>query len=232
MNIETHAIVFSGLDSELQYAAAISKGHSVWAVGNGNEAGAAMTVLNSLEELDSRGGILSDLTIDGEFEKMHSLMQRMNMVVSAAGAYSDGRQFHLFNIGNARVLAFEDGYLCCHTEDHSEAYRAYDAKGGSAAAYDRIRFQNNRQELWKALGFGSDFHPQWYAPVRLKKNTALLICTETFWRYISIIEMELDYRKSAGPEEWLRIMSKRVLMKAGHELDNDNFAAVSIVVEE
>ena len=239
MKIETYAIEFSGLDAEPQYAAATTKGRPLWAVARGSGSDAARRVISRLEDLDLSGNAISDQSIEAVFGRFHAELEPARIAVSVAGAFSDEKNFTLFNIGNARVLLFSEGYVVQHTDDHSGAYRAFAAEAGNSttvidAAYDRLRdqFPNNRPELWKALGFGSDARPQFYPPIPIRKNCSLLICTDTFWRYLSVIEMELDYRKAAGPAEWLNIMARRVLMKAGQELDNENFAAVAVMVEE
>lgn len=233
MKIETYSYVFSGVNSEAYYTASVTDSVPIWAVAYGTETGSAKTQIHALEETAKKVHSISDSQIIDIFDHYHPIFQRTKAYVSVAGVFSDGKNFHLFNIGNARTLVFENGSLVMHTEDHSQAYMNYKSKKNNQnAAYDRIRNQENRLELWKVLGFGNDGKPQFYPLLPLKRNLALLICTETFWRYLSVIEMELDYRKSAGPEEWVKIMSRRVLMKSNRELDNDNFAVSAVMVEE
>ncbi len=231
MKIDAYSYVFCGLNSEACYAASVT-GFSTWAVGYGKKTGSAKILMNALERADG-SGLLSDSQIFDIYDHYHPVFQQMQAYVSAAGYFSDSKNFHLFNIGNARALVFDNGSMVMHTEDHSLAYKSYKEKGYNRNAdYDRIRIQEDRLELWKVLGYGNDGKPQFYQLVPMKKNLSLLVCTETFWRYISVIEMELDYRKSAGPEEWVKIMSRRVLMKSNRELDNDNFSVSAVMVEE
>ncbi len=233
MKIDSYSYVFSGLDPEPCYAAATSNRASIWAAADGSEPGAAKNLVQAIDDLAGSAKFTEESALVSVFDGIHPVLQRMKEVVSAAGVYSDGTHLHMFNIGNARAFVFCEGYLTSHTEDHSAAYREYLAKGGeNPAAYDRIRSQENRLDLWKVLGFEDDGKPQFYPSVPLRKNMAALVCTEPFWRYLSVIEMELDYRKSAGPEEWLKIMIRRVLMKSDQELDNQNFAALALMTEE
>jgi len=231
MSIDSYSYVFGGLDSVPLFSAASSGGGSVFAVAEGTEAGSAETLINRLEELGRTGVSLKESDISSVFEKIHTVLQARNAVVSAAGAFCSENDLHIFNIGNARAIVFKQGYMITHSEDHSEAYRAYKHAADPETAYDQIRSQTKRQELWKVLGFGKDGKPQFYKALPLEKKMVTLLCTEPFWRYLSVMEMELDYRKSAGPEEWLKIMVRRVLMKANSELDNENFA-VSVFMKE
>lgn len=233
MKFEAYSFVFQGLDPEPYYAAVTSEGRSLWAAASGNAAGSAMTLAQSLTELDAGSVVKNDSDIENVFLQLQPAMQRMKMEVSAAGAYSDGKNLHLFNLGNARAFLFKDGYVMMHTEDHSEAYRVFQSQGTKCASdYDAIRLSSNRIILTRALGMCGDVRPQFYTPVPLQKNTSILICTEAFWRYLNVIEMELDYRKSAGPEEWLKYLIRRVLMKSNREIDKENFAAAAVMVEE
>ena len=231
MKFDSYSYVFGGLDSVPLFADASAGKGPVFAVVEGTEAGAAKTLINSLEELGRTGVNLQESDISSVFEKIHPVLQNKNAVVSAAGAFYVENDLHLFNIGNARAVVFRNGYMIMHSEDHSEAYRAYKSSADREAAYDQIRSQTKRQELWKVLGFGRDGRPQFYKALPLENKMVVLLCTEPFWRYLSVMEMELDYRKSAGPEEWLKIMVRRVLMRANTELDNENFA-VSVFMKE
>lgn len=233
MKIEGYSIVYSGLDERAYFAAATVDGRSVWAAASGNRETAALRLITSLEDLDNAGSGPTAPDVEEIFYKAHSDLLRMDTVVSAAGVFSDGSALNLFNIGNARALVFIDGYMVFHTDDHTEAYENDRVMMvGNAAAYDSVRGLNGRLVLKRGLGLKDSEPLQFYPPVPLQKNLAVLICTERFWRYLSVMEMELDYRKAAGPEEWLKIMSRRVLMKAGHELDDGNFAAAAVMAED
>lgn len=231
MRFDSYSYVFSGLDSISLFSAASAGKGPVFAAAEGTEAGAAKKLICSLEELGRTGVDLTESDISSVFEKIHPVLQKKNAVISVAGAFYTENDLHIFNIGNARAIVFRNGYEIMHSEDHSEAYRAYKSAADQEAAYDQIRSQTKRQELWKVLGFGKDAKPQFYKALPLEKKMVTLLCTEPFWRYLSVMEMELDYRKSAGPEEWLKIMVRRVMMKANTELDNENFA-VSVLMKE
>lgn len=232
MKINAHSFVFKGLSPE-PYLAAAANSQSVWAVASGNLSGAAMTLIHSIEEAAKGFSPLDKKDLETVFNQINPAMQHLNVEVSAAGVYTNDKELFLFNIGNARALVFSNGYLSMHTDDQTEAYEEFqNAEDGTITAYERLRFQQKRLILRNALGSKGNGNPQFYAPIPLQNNISILICTEQFWRYISVIEMELDFRKTEDPKEWLKIMSRRVLMKSNHELDNENFAAVTIMIEK
>ena len=233
MKIDSYSIVHSGLSDIPEYVAALSDKQNLLAVSSGNRKGASDLVIKSIKNIDLRVPSLIASELETCFEKFHDIFHDADTQVTTAGAIIDGENLYFFNSGNARSFLFSNGYMISHTDDHTVAYDEYRALFyDDMAAYDEMRYKKSRLELTRYLGDAGDCRPQFYPPIRLEKNHALLICTERFWRYLNTTEMELDYRKAAGPEEWLKIMSRRVLMRANRELDEDNFAAVAAMVED
>ena len=233
MNIASYSIIYKGLFPEPVCADAAAINNQIWAAASGNTEGSAAAIISSIEEIGTKPASLISAEMERVFARMHLSLQETGSEVSVAGTIAEDDMLYLFNIGNARVLLFKDGYMQMHTDDHSEAYEEYRSLyNENTAAYDQIRSRMDRLTLTRSLGGPGSCVPQFYTPVQMEKNMAFLICTERFWQYISVTEMELDYRKAAGPEEWLKIMSRRVLMKSNHELDEDNFAAAAAMIEE
>ena len=234
MKIDSFSYIFRGLDQTSDYAAATSGKSFVWGVAAGSKPGAATTVIHSFEnlEIDEGTSLNENAEFMAFFDKIHLVMKEINAIVSVAGAYSDGHNLRMFSIGNARALLFQGGNLIKHSDDDNEAYLSFqNSEMENLMLYDQIRGMKNHINLKKALGYGNNGRPKLYDPVPLQKDIALLLCTEPFWRYPSVIEMELDYRKSADSKEWLNIMTKRVLMKSNKEIDNENFAALALMVQ-
>ena len=233
MKTNAYSIVYSGLAPEPYYAAAASETEILWAAASGNEAGGPTNVIRNLEKLAEQNPTLTEEDLTQFFAEAQSVLQSKKMAVSAAGAFSDGETLHPFNIGSARVLVFKDGYLTAHSDDHTTAYEAYKTQDTEdLAAYDAIRSLSTAQTLRRWIGLSEDTPVQFYPPVVPERGTTMLICTDNLWRFLSIMEMELDYRKAANTENWLKIMARRVLMNAGSELDNQNFAAIAVTWEE
>ncbi len=233
MKITGYSIVFNGDDKESSYAAATVNNNSVWAVASGNREQAALNVIQTVEETVS--GLKQAVKLaDLEYclTLLNPILKEMRAEVSLAGVIINGTNVRMFNTGNARVLWFSNGSFKMHTDDHTEAYeKDFDKKRDDRKEYDDLRFRQASLVLKRALGNQDKFLPQFYQPFDLQKDDALVICTECFWRYLNLIEMELDFRKSAGPEEWVRIMARRVMMKAGRNLDNEFFAVTAIMAE-
>lgn len=231
MKISTYSIVYAGLNPEPYFAAATQVSKPVWAVASSNRENCAKAVISTLEQTVIKNSGISPQILEAGLNEsqLTPKLQQMQAEVSLAGAVFDGvSMVQLFAVGNARALVFSNGYLTLRTNDTTEAYEDYLRLNTSdAGAYDRIRFSEGRLKLRKYLGNGMPV----FNKIQMKKDDALLLCTERFWHYLSITEMELDYRKSA-PQDWLKTMSRRVLMKAGRELDKGNFAVFAAIAEE
>lgn len=232
MKIESYSLGFKGLYPESVSAAAFDNERILTAAAGAGEA-PVIPLIKSIEELSGKGQNLKETDLKTVFTKYHKEYQAKNTLVSAAGIRINDTDAQMFSIGNARCYTFTEGYMTAHTDDHSKAYEDYlKLNEENAAAYDRVRHQKEHLVLRKALGLGSTSEPQFYTSFPLQKDEAFLVCTESFWSYLSVVEMELDYRKSAGPKDWLKVMCRRILMKANKELDDKCFAVAAAIVTE
>lgn len=232
MNIRSYSVVFNGADPEAAFSAAMEGNHSLWAAASGDTEQAAPQVIRILEEEAAAGQQVTRTDLETCFEQMNPFLTEARAEVSLAGVIINGSEAQLFSVGNARALRFSRGTLVMHSDDHTEAYeKLFDKSRDDPKEYNELRCRAESRELKRALGRRDNFLPQFYPAFKLKPDDALVLCTEGFWRYLSTMEMELDYRKSAGPEEWLRIMARRVMMKAGKRLDDSSFAVTAIMTE-
>ncbi len=223
--------MYSGSYRDPLYAAAVRNPGNFWAAASGIHEDDAYEVIHRLTVLAGSRCPSAD-EIGACAAECSTLFSRNRTRVSLAGASFDGNSLNMFNIGNARILLFSRGYAVMHSDDHTEAYRRMVESGKHGfGEYDELRYMNESRILLKALGDPASNRLQFYEPYQPKHDDAFLICTDNFWRFISVVEMELDYRKAAGPEEWLKIMSRRVLMKGGRQLDNENFAVCAAMIE-
>ena len=234
MNIDScYSIVFSGLQPKPYFASSTGDATSLMAVASSNGEYGASLVTDALEALGNNDTKVSQKDLESVFSQVNSDMQLRGLAASAAGVLVNDTDLLPFNIGNARVLLFSDGNLIMHSEDQTEAYMVYrESAVENAAAYDKLRTKRKSLALSDALGSRESSRPVFYPPWNMRKNDAILLCTERFWHYLSVMEMELDFRKAAGADDWLKIMTRRVLMKADRELDMENFAAVAAIVGE
>ena len=213
------------------YAAATRNLSSFWAAASGDKRDAADEVISRLSVLAGTGCPASD-EIGACAAQCSASLKKNGARVSMAGISFDGNALNMFNIGNARILLFSRGYAALHSDDHTDAYSLMLISGKQGAGeYDGLRYTDGSRTLLRALGYEGQDKLQFYEPYVPKPDDAFLVCTDSFWRFISVVEMELDYRKAAGPEEWGKIMARRVLMKAGPQLDNENFAVIAAMVE-
>ena len=232
MKFSSYSVVFNGVEPGSEFAAAAENEHSVWAAASGNREQAASKVIRSVEDAAAGREQISKAVLEACFTDLDPVLKEMKAEVSLAGVIINDSGAQVFNIGNARVLRFTKGTLTMHSDDHTGAYgRFFDRNRNDPGEYNELRFREESGILTRVPGERGSFLPQFYPSFEPQPDDALILCTHSFWRYLSIIEMELDYRKSAGPEEWLRIMARRVMMKAGRRIDNEYFAVTAIMAE-
>ena len=232
MKINSYSLTYSGSFREPMFAAATPDGCDLWAAASGPERDTADEVIQQLMNLANHSNSLTAQAIEACLETYAPSLRQYNAQVSLGGVYFDSGMMNMFNIGNVRILVFSRGYAKMHSEDHTEAYDLLHAQGEeSRENYDELRYMVESQNLSRALGNSQNSKLRFYEPYAPQHDDAFLICTDCFWKYIGVVEMELDYRKAAGPEEWLKIMSRRVLMRGGRKLDNENFAAIAAMID-
>ncbi len=232
MKANSFSIVYNGSDPDTVFAAAVTDDLPVLAAADGNKEQAAVNVIRMIGEAASGQSRFTAADLESCLSGAEPVLNEMHAEVSLAGMIFDGPDARVFNIGSARVLRFSAGSVKMHTDDHTEAYeKDFDRDRNAPKEYDELRIRDGSRVLTRALGRPESSGLQFYPSVELQKDDAFIICTESFWRYLNPIEMELDYRKAAGPEEWLRIMTRRVLMKGGKRLDQEYFAAAAVMIE-
>lgn len=140
---------------------------------------------------------------------------------------SDGAVALWAHVGDSRLYHFRDGALRSQTEDHSVPQAL--AKAGEIRPAE-IRHHADRNRLLRTLGADEDPRPTLLpAPVALARGDAFLLCTDGFWEYVTEQEMEVTLAKAATPDDWLRLMTGRLLARAAP--DNDNFTAMAVLVD-
>lgn len=75
---------------------------------------------------------------------------------------------------------------------------------------------------------GSAEETDFPSDIRFRAGDRLLICTESFFREISLLEMQVDLLKSHTCEEWTLTMLRRIMMKLGH----DKMTAMTVIAAE
>lgn len=138
----------------------------------------------------------------------------------------DGAMALWAHVGDSRLYHFRNGELASQTEDHSVPQAL--VKAGELRSAD-IRHHEDRNRLLRTLGADENPRPAVLpTPTPLASGDAFLLCTDGFWEYVTEQEMEVTLAKSATPEDWLQLMTTRLLTDA--EPDNDNFTAMAVFV--
>jgi serine/threonine protein phosphatase PrpC len=129
------------------------------------------------------------------------------------------------HVGDSRLYHLVGGKIAHATEDHSVV--AALVKAGDIPA-DEMRHHEDSNRLLRSLGNADrDLQPAILPKrERLYRETALLLCTDGFWQYVTEVEMEVDLAKAKDPEVWLSRMEKRLIERAPE--GSDNYTATAI----
>ena len=131
------------------------------------------------------------------------------------------------HVGDSRLYHLRGGRIIAQTQDHSVPQML--AAAGDLPV-DRIRHHPDRNRLLRSLGQPGEVQAAIESrPVPLRAGDAFLLCTDGFWEHVREKEMEIDFAKSASPDEWLTLMQAR--LKRRMSPDGDNFSAVGIFVD-
>ena len=100
---------------------------------------------------------------------------------AAAVLLTNGELAVWAHIGDCRIYHLQDNLLYDITPDHSEAYSNYEA---GEIHYPGIRSDRMRKRLFRLMGTGCEFKPDFSAPAIVRKNDSFLVCTDGFWENI------------------------------------------------
>ena len=142
---------------------------------------------------------------------------------------------YIGHIGDSRIYYFRNDKYIFRTKDHSVPQMLADA---GEISEEEIRFNEDRNRLLRVIGeeCSSSMH-ELSAPIKLNRwhffdkncRNAFLLCSDGWWELINEKEMSETLKYSLTPEEWLENM-KKYIIKAGRELDMDNFSAIAVFI--
>jgi serine/threonine protein phosphatase PrpC len=149
-----------------------------------------------------------------------------NMKTTLVAGFSDGENFRYAHIGDSRLYYFRNRKILFQTLDHSVPQMLVNL--GESKKED-IRTHEDRNRLLKVMG------TEWDKPkyeiseniIDIKKDDAILLCTDGFWEYVYEKEMISLLEESKSVDKWLQNM-KRKIENGTKEIENDNYTAIGI----
>ncbi|MCD8239185.1 MAG: protein phosphatase 2C domain-containing protein [Clostridiales bacterium] len=143
--------------------------------------------------------------------------------------YINGNTARWGHVGDSRLYRFKTGLfskMAERTIDHSAVQNL--VLMGRMKEKD-IRGSEDRNKLLRAMGMEWDSPKQTLSPEhRLEKNDSFLLCTDGFWEQITEKEMLACLKRSATPEQWLRLMEDIILRNIERTGKSDNYTAVAV----
>ena len=128
-------------------------------------------------------------------------------ICAAAVLLTNGELAVWAHIGDCRIYHLQDNLLYDITPDHSEAYSKYEA---GEIRYPGIRGDRMRKRLFRLMGTGYEFKPDFSVPAVVRKNDSFLVCTDGFWENIHERQIEKTLKRSKSAKDWIDKMTKIV----------------------
>lgn len=128
------------------------------------------------------------------------------------------------HIGDSRLYLFRGGQMAFRTRDHSVYQSMIDAgyikPENASAPVQRTVLTGS---LGGEEGFTPDIQP---VPRGIQEGDAFLLCSDGFWEYLEVSDMEACLMMATSAQDWLDRMEARLLSrkKSGH----DNYSAIAI----
>jgi serine/threonine protein phosphatase PrpC len=164
-----------------------------------------------------------------ELQTSHPINQ--SLTASVAMLCAGGLSALWAHLGNVRIYVFRETEILSQTKDHSIAQALIDA---GKLKPEEVRWHKEGYKehggLLRSLGSLGGMRPT--VPeirLKLKPGDLFLICTDGFWEYVTELEMQADWCKSASLEDWLERMEVRILSTA--PADHDNYSAIALLAE-
>ncbi|MDO5397932.1 MAG: serine/threonine-protein phosphatase [bacterium] len=148
-----------------------------------------------------------------------------NIGAALAVLITDGKRAVYANCGDARIYIFRGARISEVTEDHSEAFEAFES---GDIEYREIRLSPDRHKLRRAIGDRISWEPDISDVIGISSGYSFLICTDGFWNLITEEEMEKAKRFTSSSSTWLKRMMKKVTSRLRKSSDNYTAAAVCI----
>ena len=128
--------------------------------------------------------------------------------------------------GDSRLYYLHDGGIAAVTEDHSVAYKKYQAgeitKERSrpmrinllCCVFSEARHAGNRRSI---------------SGKSCRRKDAFLLCSDGVWEYVRDDEILVDYLKAASAKEWAVLLLLRI--SARIPKDNDNLSLITVMLK-
>lgn len=235
MNLLTYA--YTNIGSRMNNEDSMYSGSHGWVVADGlgghdcGEVASRIAVDMARDFAEAPGG--ANLTDEGLIglcnainrrilEQQRSNPKQSEMRTTFAAAFSSKGMLRYIHVGDSRLYFFRGGRIFRQTRDHSVSF-ALAASG--EIPFAEIRSNDDRNKLVKVMGNSEELGLKAPDPIlKLGVGDAFLICSDGFWEYVYEAEMEMDLAKSSTPEQWMRFMLKRLLLRSIN--DNDNYTAI------
>lgn len=128
--------------------------------------------------------------------------------------------------GDSRLYYLHDGGIAAVTEDHSVAFKKYQA---GEITKEEIATDEDQSSLLRVLGSAARWEPAVNQREKLSPEDAFLLCSDGVWEYVRDDEILVDYLKAASAKEWAVLLLLRI--SARIPKDNDNLSLITVMLK-
>ena len=128
--------------------------------------------------------------------------------------------------GDSRLYWLHDGGIAAVTEDHSVAYKKYQA---GEITKEEIAADEDQSSLLRTLGGVTRWEPEVSRTETLSPEDAFLLCSDGVWEYVRDDEILVDYLKAGSAREWAVLLLLR--LSARIPKDNDNLSLITVMLK-
>lgn len=130
------------------------------------------------------------------------------------------------HVGDTRLYYLHDRAIASYTEDHSVAYKKYQAGEITRA---QIGADEDQASLLRALGNPTRNQPVCYPlPNPLSAGDGFLLCSDGAWEYLLDEEILVDFLKADNARTWAELLLLRIMERIPE--DNDNLSIITVMV--
>ena len=129
--------------------------------------------------------------------------------------------------GDSRLYYLHDGGIAAVTEDHSVAYKKYQA---GEITKEEIATDEDQSSLLRVLGSTVRWEPVIDQRERLSPEDAFLLCSDGVWEYVRDDEILVDYLKADSAREWAVLLLLRISARVPK--NNDNLSLITVMMKQ
>ena len=146
---------------------------------------------------------------------------------TAAVLMVDNWQAVWAHVGDSRIYYLRNGMIYSCTDDHSVAYKKYQA---GEISREEIGWDEDQSQLLRTLGNTERYEPEInVCPEKLMPGDGFFMCSDGAWEYLRDDEILVDMLKSENAKQWAELLLLRMMDRIVS--GNDNLSMITVMLK-